>query len=109
MYERPPPVEPDRSWAIRYLAVLPLAVATCSGCVLLPLLMMALTRVDEGEGWFQLPQRFVVVGVISLITLLSSLGVWHSLRRRWNQQLGLGFAIVSLIGFVGLLYGASRL
>jgi len=107
MYERPPSVTPERSWAMRYLAVLPLGLATCSGCVLTQVLLVELIRVDEGEGWFQLPQKLVVVAVISLITLLSSLGAWQGRRRRWNPQLWLGLSGLSLIGFTALVLAAG--
>jgi hypothetical protein len=109
MYERPPPAEPDRSWSMRYLAVLPLGLATCSGCELLLIVMVELIRVDEGEAWFQLPQKLVVVAVISLITLISSLGAWQGRRRGWNPQLWLGLSGMSLIGFVALVLATGLL
>ena len=109
MYERPPSVKPTPSGAMRYLAGLPLVVATASGCVLIQVLLVELMQVDEGKGWFQLSQFLVVMGLIACIGLLVSLGVMRSLKRQWNPRLLAGFSIVSLIGLLALLYGLSRL
>jgi hypothetical protein len=96
MYERPPPAEPDRSWAMRYLAVLPLVVCTCSAIALLDLVLI--------QG-----RRGLIAALAALITCIVSAGAWQGRQSGWNRSLLALLWLGSLIGFGALVYAASRL
>jgi hypothetical protein len=96
MYERPPSAEPDRSWTVRYWAVLPLVVFTCSAIALLDFALI------QGS-------RGLSAALVALITCVVSAGAWQGRRRGWNPNLMVLLWLGSLIGFAALVYAASRL
>jgi hypothetical protein len=96
MYERPPPVEPDRSCAMRYWAIIPPTVFTCSGIALLDFALI--------QG-----MRGLSAALAALITCIVSAAAWQGRRRGWNPNLLVLLWLGSLIGFAALVYAASRL
>jgi hypothetical protein len=96
MYERPPAAEPDRSWAMRYLAVLPLVVCTCSSIALLDLVLI--------QG-----RRGLIAALAALITCIVSVGASKGRRRGWNPNLLALLWLGMLIGFGALVYAVIRL